>query len=105
MDLHALHKLALCGHGPLQAHVDFFLRNPMHISFAKGGLYVVCIGETPLLVVRVVPTSQEQPPCVHSIRDHPVPYSLRFPEDFVACSLVTQAVIGHEDRLVFGCGS
>jgi len=52
------------------AHVDFFLRNPVHIMFHLdlGGLR------------------------------NSVPYSLRFPEDFVACSLVTQAAIGVEDR-------
>ena len=33
------------------------------------------------------------------IRTDPIPYGLRFPEDFVACSLVTQAVMGREDRL------
>ena len=32
--------------------------------------------------------------------DDPVPYSLRYPEELATCSLVTQAVIGHEDRLV-----
>ena len=39
-------------------------------------------------------------PCVYVLREDPIPYGLRFPEDFVACSLVNQAVIGHEHRLV-----
>ena len=39
--------------------------------------------------------------CISFLRTGKVPYALRFPEDFLACSLVMQAVIGHEDRLVF----
>ena len=37
----------------------------------------------------------------NACRNSTFPYGLRFPEDLAACSLVTQAVIGHEDRLVF----
>ena len=36
-----------------------------------------------------------------SVSTDPIPYGLRYAEDFVACNLVIQAVIGHEDRLVF----
>ena len=41
-----------------------------------------------------------KPTCDDFLRQDLIPFGLRFPEDFVACSLVTQAVIGHENRLV-----
>ena len=36
----------------------------------------------------------------NACRNSAYPYGLRFPEDLATCNLVTQAVIGHEDRSV-----
>ena len=96
----------------LQAHVEFFLRNPVHIiADLDGKMYVGLLQfQTDCLSSHSRTRHKSTPICsvlfvfllwYASVRTDPIPYGLRFPEDFVACSLVTQAAIGHEDRLVF----
>ena len=93
----------------VQMHVDFSLRYPVHFKPNEGGLYVLMQRFTYSILLNAHLRSPKYLSqqciniflCISFLRTGEVPYALRYPEDFLACSLVMQAVIGHEDRLVF----
>ena len=83
-----------------QAHVKFFLWNPVHIEAMDQGCTCVLI-----TIIKFAcsfcchhPTTPILFPGGDLFRGEAVPYGLRFPEDVAACSLVSQAVMGREDR-------
>ena len=99
----------------MQEHVEFFLWNPVHLvnrlymmimaAFALVARHDIacdiCIRLAMGIFYKTVFQEHLQHTlCVCHLRniDDPLPYSLIAAEDLVACNLVTQAVMGREDR-------